>query len=210
LQWEEVPIRARLVDHTTNGRARRQGAEVARQRGKPPLVRALHDARVEQAGAAAQSASAGAAGPRRDRQPALLRAARTERQGQRARAGKGCGIRWTPDASRVRASDYHGWIREGLALFDALIACDVRVIEGFPTASWTRWQGGRCRQSRSAWTRRVLETLQLEGIPTRTKQDQRDAIAVTARLHTLGMTAPIGDIVVPTERRSAAEVGAPP
>jgi hypothetical protein len=68
----------------------------------------------------------------------------------------------------------------------------------------------RGRQSRSAWTRRGLETLQLEGIPTRTNQDQRDAIAaaVTARLHTPG--EPIGDIVVPTERRSAAEVGAPP
>jgi predicted nuclease with RNAse H fold len=107
----------------------------------------------------------------------------------------------------VRASDYHGWIREGLALFDALIACDVAVLEVFPTASRTRWQGGGVGKAapprhdgvwrRSSW---------------RGSRHARIGIsaAVTARLHTLGMTAPIGDIVVPTERRSAAEVGAPP
>jgi len=131
---------------------------------------------------------------------------RSARDGERALAKAICGIRWTPDASRVRASDYCAWIREGLALFDALSARDVAVLEVFPTASWTRWQGGRGRQSRSAWTRGGLEALQLEGVPTRTNQDQRDAIAaaVTARLHTLGVTETIGDIVVPLLRTPLA------
>lgn len=40
------------------------------------------------------------------------------------------------------------------------------------------------------------------GVPTRTNQDQRDAIAaaMTARQHTLAMTETMGDIVVPAGR----------
>jgi hypothetical protein len=44
-----------------------------------------------------------------------------------------------------------------------------------------------------------LAALGLDGMPARTNQDQRDAIAaaVTARQHTLGMTETMGEIVVP-------------
>ena len=127
---------------------------------------------------------------------------RRARDSERTLAKAICGIRWTPDASRVRANDYYAWVREGLALFDALLARGFAVIEVFPSASWTRWQGRRGAQSRSAWTRRGLQALELKEVPARTNQDQRDAIAaaVTARLHTLGMTETIGDIVVPAER----------
>ena len=110
-----------------------------------------------------------------------------------------CGIRWTPDARHVHASAYYAWIVEGQALFGALDACGAEVIEVFPTASWTRWCGPRGTQTRAAWTRQGLATLGVVGMPERTNQDQRDALAaaVTARQHTLGTTETIGDIVVP-------------
>jgi predicted nuclease with RNAse H fold len=102
----------------------------------------------------------------------------------------------------VRASPYYAWIIEGLDLFDALSCHSAEVIEVFPTASWTRWHGRRGSQTRAAWTRQGLGALGLEGVPARTSQDQRDAIAaaVTARQHTLAMTETIGDIVVPAGR----------
>ena len=126
-------------------------------------------------------------------------------EGQAARAGEIqlaraiCGIRWTPDARQVHASPYYAWVLEGLALFDALSGCRSEVIEVFPTASWTRWHGRRGPRTRSAWTRQGLAALGLHGVPARTNQDQRDAIAaaMTARQHTLAMTETMGDIVVP-------------
>lgn len=123
----------------------------------------------------------------------------TSRQGERQLAKTICGIRWTPDETRVRASDYYAWIAEGLALFEALRAYDVDVIEVFPTASWTRWHGKRRGRSRARWSREALDATELEGVPKRTNQDQRDAIAaaMTARQHILGTTEMIGDIVVP-------------
>lgn len=113
-----------------------------------------------------------------------------------------CGIRWTPDVNRVHASAYYAWIIEGLTLFDTLAMHGVEVIEVFPTASWTRWHGNRGSRTRSAWTRHGLAALGLEGVPARTNQDQRDAIAaaMTARQHTLTMTETMGDIVVPVHR----------
>jgi predicted nuclease with RNAse H fold len=122
----------------------------------------------------------------------------TARAGERQLAKSICGIRWTPDARHVHANDYYAWVVEGLALFGAL-AGRVEVIEVFPTASWTRWQGKRGSQTRSAWSRQGLAELELDGVPRRTNQDQRDAIAaaVTARLHTHGMTETLGEIVVP-------------
>jgi predicted nuclease with RNAse H fold len=126
----------------------------------------------------------------------------TAREGELHLARSICGIRWTPDESRVQASAYYAWIIEGRALFDALVARTIEVIEVFPTASWTRWHGKRGSRTRSAWTREGLAALGLDGVPARTNQDQRDAIAaaVTARQHTLAMTETIGEIVVPAGR----------
>jgi len=89
-----------------------------------------------------------------------------------------------------------------LTFFDALASHGVEVIEVFPTASWTRWHGKRGSQSRAAWTRQGLAALGLEGVPERTNQDQRDAIAaaMTAHQHSQGLTEAIGDIVVPACR----------
>jgi predicted nuclease with RNAse H fold len=124
----------------------------------------------------------------------------TCRDDERQLARSICGIRWTPDCRHVRDSPYYAWILEGRALFDALSRAGAEaVIEVFPTASWTRWCGKRGSRSRATWTRQGLTALGLEGIPVRTNQDQRDAIAaaMTARQHSAGMTEAIGDIVVP-------------
>ena len=128
--------------------------------------------------------------------------------GERSRAGERdlaravCGIRWTPDEQRVRSHAYYGWIVEGLALFDALSTVEVEVIEVFPTASWTRWDGRRVPpQGRAAWSRAALAKLRLGDVPARTNQDQRDAIAaaVTAREHAHGRTDTFDEIVVPQD-----------
>jgi predicted nuclease with RNAse H fold len=110
-----------------------------------------------------------------------------------------CGIRWTPDIAAVRSNPYYEWVVEGLALYESLRRREVEAIEVFPTASWTRWIGARGSQSRASWSRLGLESLELAGLPERTSQDQRDAIAaaVTARQHTHGETETIGEIVVP-------------
>jgi predicted nuclease with RNAse H fold len=102
----------------------------------------------------------------------------------------------------VHASIYYAWILEGLALFGALAARGVEVIEVFPTASWTRWYGKRGTRTRTAWTREGLAALGLENVPARTNQDQRDAIAaaITARQHSLALTETMGEIVVPAGR----------
>lgn len=126
-------------------------------------------------------------------------AGQTARAEERQLAGKICGIRWTPDAQHVRASPYYAWILEGLKLFDALAGYAVDVIEVFPTASWTRWRGERGSRTRATWTRDGLAAMGLGGVPSRTNQDQRDAIAaaVTARQYTLDETEEMGEIVVP-------------
>lgn len=124
------------------------------------------------------------------------------RDGELQLARSICGIRWTPDARRVHASAYYAWILEGLALFDALADRGAEVIEVFPTASWTRWHGRRGQRTRAAWTRQALAALGLDGVPARTNQDQRDAIAaaMTARQHSLALTETMGDLVVPAGR----------
>jgi predicted nuclease with RNAse H fold len=129
------------------------------------------------------------------------------RAGERELAKAICGIRWTPDESRACGGNaYYAWIVEGLALYDALATRNVEVIEVFPTASWTHWYGRRGRRSRSVWTREGLAELGLEGLPVRTNQDQRDAIAAagTARQHTQGETQAMGEIVVPELARAGA------
>jgi predicted nuclease with RNAse H fold len=123
----------------------------------------------------------------------------TSRSCERELAKKVCGIRWTPDAPGVHKSSYYGWIVQGMRLYAALGPVETQVIEVFPTASWTRWVGKRGSRSRSAWTTDGLTALGLAGVPRRTNQDQRDAIAaaVTARQHSDAMTESFGEIVVP-------------
>jgi predicted nuclease with RNAse H fold len=137
---------------------------------------------------------------------------RTARAGERALARTICGIRWTPDRSTVEANPYYAWILEGLELFEGLADRDIKLIEVFPTASWTRWFGPRGPSSRAVWTAQGVAWLGLEGIPDRTNQDQRDAIAaaVTARQHTNGSTEALGEVVVPTFRLAAGQTARPP
>jgi predicted nuclease with RNAse H fold len=119
-----------------------------------------------------------------------------------------CGIRWTPDRTRIeQGGDYYDWIRRGLAL-DELLArrTNAAVVEVFPTASWTRWSGARGGRRRSAWSRAALGGLGVVGVPPRTSQDLRDAIAaaVTACQWARGdETETFGEIVVPLPRRGA-------
>jgi predicted nuclease with RNAse H fold len=110
-----------------------------------------------------------------------------------------CGIRWTPPRVQLEANRYYEWIVEGLRLYDALRHRPVRVIECFPTASWTRWHGARNGRRRSAWTREALAALELRDVPSRTNQDMRDAIAaaLTARDYERDRFQLFGDIVVP-------------
>ena len=118
-----------------------------------------------------------------------------------------CNIRWTPaeasaNATRAAGSAYYDWIFSGLALYAALADGPWTVIECFPTASWTRWAGRRGSRRRSTWTREALPGLGVHGVPARTNQDQRDAVAaaVTAREFLAGSTEAFGDIHVPRGR----------
>jgi predicted nuclease with RNAse H fold len=110
-----------------------------------------------------------------------------------------CGIRWTPPADQLEGNPYYEWIMEGLRLYDALLAKPVEVIECFPTASWTRWYGPRDGRRRSEWTRAAVIASGLIGVPSRTNQDVRDAIAaaLTARDFEQGRHESFGQIVVP-------------
>ena len=123
----------------------------------------------------------------------------TARDGERALSSKVCGIRWTPDETEVRANPYYAWVVEGLELYRTLARRGADTIEVFPTASWTRWLGSRAGRSRAEWTRDGLALLSLDGLPGRTNQDARDAIAaaLTARAHTQGQTERFGELVVP-------------
>ena len=118
----------------------------------------------------------------------------TSRADERALARAVCGIRWTPDRLD---GPYYSWVVEGLRLYAALAGHVV--IEVFPTASWTRWLGPRGSETRASWTRRGVAALGLDGVPDRTNQDQRDAIAaaVTARAYSRGQTDAFGEIIVP-------------
>jgi predicted nuclease with RNAse H fold len=131
----------------------------------------------------------------------------TSRACERRLAREICAVRWTPDASEVATNPYYRWVAHGLDLHRALAGVPGEVIEVFPTASWTRWLGPRGSSSRSRWTLRGLAALELSGIPPRTNQDQRDAIAaaVTSRQHSEHGTEAIGDIVVPRSALAGAE-----
>ena len=98
---------------------------------------------------------------------------------------------------QLEGNSYYEWIVEGLRLYDALAREPVEVVECFPTASWTRWHGSREGCSRAAWTREALAALNLEGLPSRTNQDVRDAIAaaLTARDYAHDHFDAFGDII---------------
>ncbi len=126
------------------------------------------------------------------------------RAGERALARAICSIRYTPDAATVTSGGaFYAWVRAGLVLHEACARAFARtpVIEVFPTASWTVWCGPRAGRSRTSWSCTGLATLDLGGVPKRTSQDLRDAIAaaVTARLHAEGRTRAFGDLVVPAD-----------
>ena len=126
-------------------------------------------------------------------------ALQTHRPEERSLRNAICGIRWTPPAAELDGNPYYEWIVEGLRLYDALRSRPAEVIECFPTASWTRWRGARNGRRRSAWTREALASLRLDGVPGRTSQDTRDAIAaaLTARDYAQGGCEAFGEIVVP-------------
>ena len=122
------------------------------------------------------------------------------RECERSLARSVCGIRYTPSRSALDGGDpYYEWIRNGLELYAALERGPWRVVECFPTASWTRFAGARNGRSRARWTRAALLGLRIAGVPARTSQDARDAIAaaVTARRFDQGSTESFGEIVVP-------------
>jgi predicted nuclease with RNAse H fold len=114
-----------------------------------------------------------------------------------------CAIRYTPDRHTIaHGGSYYGWIRNGLALYEALTARDGwELAEVFPTASCTRLLGLRGRRSRATWSAAALESLGLHGLPSgRLSQDGRDAIiaAWTARLcSTPDAIEWFGEIAVP-------------
>jgi predicted nuclease with RNAse H fold len=130
----------------------------------------------------------------------------TARRGERSRecerslARAVCGIRYTPSRATLEEDNpYYDWIRHGLELYEALEGGAWRVVECFPTASWTRWSGRRNGRSRAAWSSGALAKLDVSGVPRRTSQDARDAIAaaLTARCFDQGSTVSFGEIVVP-------------
>jgi predicted nuclease with RNAse H fold len=126
---------------------------------------------------------------------------RGERELVRARI---CGIRYTPDrAALARNTNYYAWIAHGFELFEALRSAEAeagwRVIECFPTATWSRLGGPREHRTRAEWSRQALGQQALDGLPARLSQDARDAIgaALTGRLYEEGRTEQYEEIVVP-------------
>ncbi len=114
-------------------------------------------------------------------------------------------VRPTPDLETLSAREdgYYDWVLNGFRLYERLEKRSRKlgweVVECFPTASWTRWAGPRVSRSRSGWTREALGAMRLSGVPPRTSQDVRDAIAaaVTAAFYADGYTERFGRIVVP-------------
>jgi hypothetical protein len=143
------------------------------------------------------------ADPCRPRQPEDLRARRRVLARRRELARAICGIRWTPERSRLAGNPYYEWVEHGLELYDALAAAGIardRLLEVFPTAAWTVLAGPRAGRPRSDWSAAALADLGLAGLPSRRLgQDDRDSVAaaLVARLHTEGRTRAFGEIIVP-------------
>jgi predicted nuclease with RNAse H fold len=130
----------------------------------------------------------------------------SSRPDERALSRAVCGIRWTPERSRLAGNPYYEWVEHGLELHAALAAAGVeddRRIEVFPTAAWTIWAGPREGRPRGEWSADALADLGLAGVPSRRlSQDDRDAVAaaLVARLHAEGRTRAFGEIIVPAGR----------
>ena len=134
----------------------------------------------------------------------------SSRADERALAGAVCGIRWTPERSRLAGNPYYEWIEHGLELYAALALAGIgpeRQIEVFPTAAWTIWAGPREGRPRTDWSAAALRDLGLAGVPERRlSQDDRDAIAaaLVARLHAEGRSQGYGEIILPAGDPPAA------
>jgi predicted nuclease with RNAse H fold len=123
-----------------------------------------------------------------DAPPGWAEPGASSRAGERAFArARVCGIRFTPDEATAahRTDRYYEWVEHGLELWAALRDAGLRPVEVFPTASWTRWLGGRASQSRAAWSSSGLAQLAptVGGVERVRDQDTRDAVAaaLTAR-----------------------------
>jgi ribosomal protein S18 acetylase RimI-like enzyme/predicted nuclease with RNAse H fold len=127
----------------------------------------------------------------------------SSRADERALARAVCGIRWTPERSRLAGNPYYEWVEHGLELYAALARAGIdpaRLVEVFPTAAWTIWAGPREGRRRGEWSAAALADLGLAGLPSRhLSQDDRDAVAaaLVARLHAEGRSDAFGEIIVP-------------
>lgn len=130
-------------------------------------------------------------------------AGESSRADERALNRAVCGIRWTPERSRLAGNRYYDWVEHGLELYAALAAAgvdDSRLVEVFPTAAWTIWAGPRGDRPRGEWSAEALAGLGLAGLPSRRlTQDDRDAVAAArvAQLHAEGRSRAFGKIIVP-------------
>jgi len=125
-----------------------------------------------------------------------------ERAFARARV---CGIRFTPDEATAgrRTDRYYEWVEAGIELWAVLRDAGLRTVEVFPTASWTRWLGGRASLTRAAWSRLGLTRVAaaVSGLDAVRDQDTRDAVAaaLTARQWDVAPASveSFGSLVVP-------------
>jgi predicted nuclease with RNAse H fold len=184
--------------------ARRKGFHVAvsSERAIERLVNFARPLEVVELLAAHRPAVVAVDGPRSFAKPG----ARSRADERELAAALACGIRFTPSEEDVRShrGAYYGWVLNGLELYGALEAASAehgwRVIECFPTASFTVLGGRRGAATRAAWSASVLAELAIEGLPAVTSQDERDAImaAITARAYDRGRVTTFGEIVVAT------------
>jgi predicted nuclease with RNAse H fold len=127
------------------------------------------------------------------------------RECERALAGAVCGIRYTPARAAMDANAYYAWILNGFELYDSLAGERSKVIECFPTASFTHWAGPRGSATRAAWSRSSLAERGFLDVPL--GQDGRDAVAaaLTARCYDEGSFVQFGPIVVPAAASATAD-----
>ncbi len=76
----------------------------------------------------------------------------------------------------------------------------------------SRTDTGKVENLGSVWTREALAACELLGVPSRTNQDMRDAIAaaLTARDYEQGRCQRFGDIVVPSRPAASGSVSGTP